>query len=166
MLFSRRRKMRLTHCKQCKQPMTDSYTYCSDACVKAAVNAVYVKPDKRKRPKAELESVIKARIRKAMIDAGCICWIHDVDNRQMKTGLGKGTSDIIAIVPPSGRFLGVEVKRPGYHPSDVRPEQTRWLAVVRQFGGVSGIATSESEALALVAEARQHVIDLQHTINP
>ncbi len=109
------------------------------------------------KQKPEKEATIKARIRAAIVNAGCLCWVHDVDYRQGKTGLGKGTSDLICIVPPFGRFLGVEVKRPGYSPSDVRPEQRAWLAAVRAFGGVSGIATNESEALALVAEARQHV---------
>lgn len=113
---------------------------------------VYVAP---KRKKVELEGPIKARIRAAIIDAGCIVWVHDVDYRLGKTGLGKGTSDLICVVPPIGKFLGIEVKRPGYSPSDVRADQRAWLAVVRQFGGVSGIATCEAEALALVAEARQ-----------
>jgi hypothetical protein len=54
-----------------------------------------------------------------------------------------------------GRFLGIEVKRPGYVPSDVRPEQKLWLAVVRRFGGVTGIASSVEEAMALVMEARR-----------
>lgn len=105
--------------------------------------------------KQELELPIKKRIREAVAAAGCLAWIHDVDNRQLKTGLGHGTSDIICVVMPYGRFLGIEVKRPKYSPSDVSPAQRAWLAVVRQFGGVSGIATNVNEALALVEEARQ-----------
>lgn len=106
------------------------------------------------RKKPELELPIKKRIRAAVIAAGCICWVHNVDNRNLSTGLGIGTSDLICIVPP-GIFLGIEVKRPGYSPSDVRSDQVAWLAAVRKFGGISGIATCEAEALALVAEARQ-----------
>jgi hypothetical protein len=116
---------------------------------------VYTPRSKAKRKIGEREAPIKARIRAALIDAGCIVWVHDVDYRLGKTGLGRGTSDLICIVPPLGRFLGVEVKRPGYSPSDVRADQIAWLAAVRKFGGVSGIATNEAEALALVAEARQ-----------
>lgn len=107
------------------------------------------------RKKPELELPIKKRIRAAVVAAGCICWVHNVDNRNLSTGLGLGTSDLICIVPPFGRFLGIEVKRPGYSPSDVSDNQRAWLAAVRKFGGVSGIATCESEALALVDEARQ-----------
>ena len=108
-----------------------------------------------KKSKAPLESSIKAAIRAAVVADGCLCWIHNVDNRAMFTGLGLGTSDLICVVPPLGRFLGIEVKRPGYSPSRVNDNQRAWLAVVRQFGGVSGIATSVEEALALVREARQ-----------
>lgn len=121
-------------------------------CVVCGTLVVYVAPPKK--PKAELEDPIKKRIRAAVIAAGCICWIHNVDNRKLSTGLGLGTSDLICIVPP-GRFLGIEVKRPGYSPSDVRPAQRAWLDAVRKFGGISGIATCEAEALALVDEARQ-----------
>lgn len=120
------------------------------ACPTCFALVVYVAP-----PKVEKEAPIKARIRAAVIDAGCIVWVHDVDYRLGKTGLGKGTSDLICIVPPLGRFLGIEVKRPGYSPSDVSDDQRSWLAAVRKFHGVSGIATNEAEALALVAEARQ-----------
>lgn len=121
-------------------------------CPKCHAPVVYVP---RVKVKVETEAPIKARIRAAVIAAGCIGWVHDVDYRLGKTGLGRGTSDLIFIVPPLGRFLGIEVKRPKYSPSDVRPEQRAWLAAVRKFGGISGIATCESEALALVDEARQ-----------
>jgi hypothetical protein len=99
-----------------------------------------------------LEAPIKARIRLALVEVGVLVWVHNVDNRTMHTGLGLGTSDLICIVPPHGRFLGIEVKRPGAHPND---NQKRWLAVVRQFGGITGVARNVTEALALVDEARQ-----------
>lgn len=120
------------HCKACGAPV------------------VYVPPTK-----PEKEAPIKARIRAALIEAGCIVWVHDIDYRLGKTGLGKGTSDLICIVPPLGRFLAVEVKRPGYSPSDVRPDQRCFIAVVRKFNGIAGIAVDVPSALALVAEARQ-----------
>jgi hypothetical protein len=121
-------------------------------CKTCSTTVVYVAPPPKK--KRELEIPIKRRIRDAVIAAGCIAWVHDADYRLGKTGLGKGTSDLICIVPPHGRFLGIEVKRPKYSPSDVRDDQRSFLAVVRKFGGVSGIATCEAEALALVEEAR------------
>ncbi len=130
----------------CWRPLVAESTRCDK-------HQVYVP---RVKMKAEKEAPIKARIRAALVDAGCIVWVHDADYRLGKTGLGKGTADLICIVPPSGRFLGVEIKRPGYSPSDVRHDQISWLAAVRKFGGVSGIATSEEEALALLEEAKHN----------
>ncbi len=122
-------------------------------CPKCGQSVVYVAPPKRLKP--PLESEVKARVRAALVAEGCLCWVHNVDNRMMSTGLGLGTADLIVIVPPRGRFLGIELKRPGYSPSDVSSNQRSWLAAVRRFGGVSGIATCVAEALALVNEARQ-----------
>lgn len=116
-------------------------------------HAVYVPPPPK--AKRELETPIKKRCHAAVMATGhVIGWIHDVDYRLGKTGLGLGTSDTIYVVAPFGRFLGIEYKRVGYSPSDVSPAQRAWLAAVRKFGGVSGIATCEAEALALLAEAR------------
>lgn len=148
MRVQKKDRMSIQPCHQC-----GAETKWRASCPICLAPVVYVAPKKRKP--GEREAPIKARIRAAVIDAGCIVWIHDVDYRLGKTGLGKGTADLICVVPPFGRFLGIEVKRPGYSPSDVRPDQRAWLAVVRQFGGVSGIATTEAEALALVAEAAQ-----------
>lgn len=122
-------------------------------CPTCGAPVVYVPPTKRAKP--PLESKIKADIRAAVVKAGVLAWVHNVDNRTMHTGLGLGTSDLICVVPPLGRFLGIEVKRPGYQPSRVNDNQRAWLDVVRRFGGVTGIATNVSEALALVEEARQ-----------
>jgi hypothetical protein len=99
----------------------------------------------------EREKSIEVRIRVELASAGVMVMKHHVDNRQARTGLGIGVSDLICVVPPYGRFLGIEVKRPGQEPRD---EQKRWLAVVRRFGGVTGVATNVEEALALVAQAR------------
>ena len=112
---------------------------------------VYVPPAKPER-----EQPIKKRIQAALRDAGHACWIHNIDNRSMHTGLdSRGVSDLICIVAPLGRFLAIEVKRPKYSPSDVTPDQRCFLAAVRKFGGVSGIATNVEGALALVDEAKQ-----------
>ncbi len=110
---------------------------------------------KAKKPKQELEQPIKLRIRDAIVAAGCIAKVHNVDNRKMSTGLGPGTSDLICIVPPFGRFLAIEVKRPKV--GILSDDQRSFLSAVRKFGGVSGVATNVEEALALVHEARQAV---------
>jgi hypothetical protein len=120
-------------------------------CPQCHAPVLYVEAAARER-----EQPIKVRIKRAVIDAGHVAWIHNIDNRLMHTGLdSRGVSDLICIVMPFGRFLAIEVKRPKYSPSDVTPEQRAFLAAVRRFGGVSGIATNVQEALALVAEAQQ-----------
>jgi hypothetical protein len=108
------------------------------------------------KSRPELEKDIESRIRSALADAGVVAWKHNVDNRQLHTGLGVGTADLICIVPPSGRFLAIEVKsmRKGSKPN---ADQIRWLEVVRKHGGVAGVARSVEEAMALVEKARQPV---------
>ncbi len=125
----------------------------TDGSVRCDRHAVYVPHVKVKQ---ELEQPIKKRIQAALRAEGCAAWIHNIDNRNLRTGLdAKGVSDLMCIVPPRGVTLAIEVKRPKYSPSDVTQDQRSFLAAVRHFGGVSGIATCVAEALALVAEARQ-----------
>lgn len=103
------------------------------------------------RVKTELEKPIETRIRVALNEAGVLVWKHNIDNRNLHTGLGIGTADLICVVPPKGRFLGIEVKRPG---CDASENQERWLDIVLKHGGIAGVAHSVEEALALVEAAR------------
>lgn len=120
-------------------------------CPACRAPVLYVPPRK-----PELEHPIKKRIQAAIRERGHACWIHNIDNRLLSTGLdSRGVADLICIVMPLGRFLAIEVKRPKYSPSDVTPDQRAFLAAVRRFGGVSGIATNVEEALDLVREAQQ-----------
>jgi hypothetical protein len=111
-----------------------------------------------RKEKPPLEKAVEIQVRVALAAAGVMVMKHEVltchecgarPNRRQ--GLGIGVSDLVCVVPPHGRFLGIEMKRPGYTPSDVREAQTRWLGVVRRFGGVTGVASSVDEAMALVA---------------
>lgn len=133
-------------CRSCGADVTHK-----KACKACGAPVVYVPP-----VKPELEQLVKKRIQAALRDAGCAAWVHNIDNRQLHTGLdARGVSDLMCIVPPHGRALFIEVKRPKYSPSDVSADQRSFLAAVRKFGGVSGIATNVEQALALVEEARQ-----------
>jgi hypothetical protein len=100
------------------------------------------------------EKAIEIQIRVALSAAGVLVWKHHVDNRATQTGLGLGTADLICCVPPFGRLLGIEVKRPSTR-TRTSAAQKAWLAVVRRFNGVAGVATSVEEAMALVDEARR-----------
>src|SRR5258707_579504 len=112
--------------------------------------SVHLKVPKRKH---RLEKDIEYDIRVALCDIGVQVWKHNVDNRQLHTGLGIGCADLLCVVPPFGRWLSIEVKslRPGSKPTE---DQLRHLDMVRKHGGVSGVARSVEEALSLVDEAR------------
>jgi len=58
--------------------------------------------------------------------------------RVMRVGM-KGISDILGIIPPDGRFLAIEVKKPGRKPT---AHQRAFLAEVRRMGGVALVAHS------------------------
>lgn len=112
--------------------------------------------------KEPLERAIELRIRVALNAAGALCWKHTVETCHAcgqrptpRTGLGLGCADLICIVPPFGRFLAVEVKRPSTRNAKRDEHQRKWMAVVRRHGGVAGVATCEEEALALLDEARR-----------
>lgn len=109
----------------------------------------------------ESEKAIEIRTRVALATAGALVMKHTVEvchrcrqRPSQRTGLGLGATDLLCIVPPKGRALFIEMKHPGYSPSDVRPDQHCFMNVVRRFGAISGIATSEEEALALLDLAR------------
>ncbi len=53
-----------------------------------------------------------------------------------------GVSDIIGIMPPSGRAIACEVKMPG---KSATLEQENFLASVRQAGGIAFVAHSVDE---------------------
>ena len=77
--------------------------------------------------------------------------------RPVRTGLCVGSSDIIGfksleITPEHiGKtlavFVAIEVKKPGGRLSQ---KQKTFLSIVKQFGGIAGVAKSESEAAELL----------------
>lgn len=109
----------------------------------------------------EAEKDVLDAIRTAVVRAGCMCMRNNIGAAKLgghwvKFGLAKGSGDLICIVPPSGRFLSIEVKRPkkdATTPERVK-DQAQWAEMVRMMGGVAGIAKSVADALDLVAEAK------------
>lgn len=72
------------------------------------------------------------------------------DGRLVKYGLCTGSADLIGIQQlPSGlgRFVALEVKRPGGRATQ---EQIKWLAMVREMGGIAEIVHSVEEAHAVL----------------
>ena len=108
---------------------------------------------RRKPEKRRTERAIETDIRIALGKACIPCWKHHVDNRQLHTGLGIGVADLICVVPPHGRFLALEVKRPDKLHTVTRVQQI-WLGIIERSGGVACVVTTVEEALAAVDRAR------------
>lgn len=74
-----------------------------------------------------------------------------VGGRAHRFGLAVGSADLVGILSPIGRFVALEVKRPGQKPD---PKQVAWLACVRRFGGFAAVVNSVDSAKAAIARAR------------
>lgn len=98
-----------------------------------------------------------AILKRVMLEAsklGLRVWRNHVggfyakDGSFQRTGLCKGTSDLIGIMP-DGRFLAIEVKRPGGKPS---PEQINFIDFIRLRGGVAFFIDDEKKLKSLLDE--------------
>ena len=54
----------------------------------------------------------------------------------------RGVSDIIGCLPKTGRFLAIEVKRPGGKPT---PEQQQFIDTINAAGGLAFVARTIEE---------------------
>lgn len=117
-------------------------------------------------PKSDVptERNVELRIRAALAADGFVVWKHVVEachccgkRPTKRTGLGEGMSDLFVLAPGTGRCAFIEVKRPGYTKSDVRPMQRERIAYLTRIGVVAGIASNEDEALALARQLRSAV---------
>jgi hypothetical protein len=112
-----------------------------------------------------LENKIQAEIRLALgAEPDLVLWRNStgmvetaevgrdgiVGGRAHRFGIAVGSADLIGIL--SGRFVALEVKRPGQKP---RPEQVRWLECVRRFGGFAASVDSVESAKAAIERARK-----------
>ncbi len=105
------------------------------------------------------ESAIQAAIRAALgSDARVVLWRNSTgvaehfargSTQTVRYGLAKGSADLVGLVH-TGRFLALEVKRPG---EKARPEQVMWLELVRRMGGFAAVVTSVDEAKRAVDDA-------------
>ena len=65
----------------------------------------------------------------------------------------RGVSDIIGCLPKTGRFLAIEVKRPGVKAT---PEQLNFLETIKQAGGLAFVAHSVEDVEAMVGSATRN----------
>lgn len=109
------------------------------------------------------ESEIQAKIREALgREHDLTLWRNNVGVAEMWSSAGKsqrvqyglcvGSSDLIGILSPGGRFVALEVKKPGEKPTE---EQVKFMRHVRQMGGFAAVVCSGAEASAAVQRARE-----------
>lgn len=100
--------------------------------------------------KPPLEKTVVNQIRAALKDAG-VKWIMKTHGSPYQQS---GVPDLLCIAPGSGRLVGIEVKRPGgtWKVTELQKQQ---IALIREAGGVAGVATCVEEALALLKEGEK-----------
>jgi hypothetical protein len=76
----------------------------------------------------------------------------DGRERWVTWGLGVGSPDLVLILAPRGRLVGLEVKKPG---EDATPQQRAVHAVWRRFGAYVATVHGPQEARAALEEARE-----------
>ena len=76
-------------------------------------------------------------------NVGCL---KDATGRMVRYGLYPGSSDIIGIMP-DGRFLAIEVKKPGKKPT---PEQLNFIEAIRRHGGIAGVVHGVEDLAGLL----------------
>lgn len=64
----------------------------------------------------------------------------------VRYGLFPGSSDLIGIRKRDGRFLAIEVKKPG---QNAKPHQQNFIDRIKEAGGIAGVARSIDEALKI-----------------
>jgi hypothetical protein len=74
------------------------------------------------------------------------------EGRPVRAGLCVGSSDLIGLLAPVGRFVALEVKT---RTGRVSPEQVRFLELVRKMGGFACVVRSADEALRAIERARK-----------
>lgn len=89
------------------------------------------------------ETNIQQLVRLEASKLGAIVWrnntggLYDKQGRWVSFGLCKGSADLVGIF--NGRFVAIEVKTPK---GRLKPEQRKFLDIVRKEGGIAGVARS------------------------
>ena len=92
-------------------------------------------------------------MRESAITKRIIDYIHSIGGTAIKVHgsvyMHSGTPDIIACV--RGRFVAIEVKQPGKHPT---PAQVAYIEKIQRSGGIAFVAHSVEEVDDLLAPRR------------
>jgi hypothetical protein len=97
------------------------------------------------------EHIIQSRILKEASKLGARVFRNNVGvawnkiGNPIRFGLAVGSADIIGIY--KGKFLSIEVKRPG---KKLRKEQQLWLDMVNKHGGIAIVCDDEKKLKSLL----------------
>ena len=69
------------------------------------------------------------------------------DGRPIRTGLPKGTADLLFIQPGTGRAVFIETKT---HPRKPTAEQLNFISVMQRQGALTGVAYTVDDALKII----------------
>ena len=110
------------------------------------------------------EHAIQSDIRLTLgLDPDVVLWRNNVgllerpNGGRVRYGLAVGSSDLIGMVTAVfdghrvGRFLALEVKRPGERATK---DQLLFLRLVQARGGVAAVVSSPTQAVAVVEQAK------------
>jgi len=73
--------------------------------------------------------------------------LPDKSGRWVQYGLCVGSSDLIGWRKSDGRFVALEVKLPGKHPTDA---QINFIAQAKKAGCLAGVARSVEDAKKII----------------
>ena len=102
------------------------------------------------------ENKIQKQILEYLLALGLSAWRNNSagikkGSRFIRCGI-KGSADIIAVLPPNGRFLGVEVKGPGEKQSN---DQETWQEELEAAGGLYILAWSLEDVIEGLRDANK-----------
>jgi hypothetical protein len=75
--------------------------------------------------------------------------LQDKTGRWVQFGLTKGSSDLIGWHKKTGKFVAIEVKRPG---QELRKDQKNFIDQVRKAGGIAGVARSPDDLAEILTD--------------
>lgn len=60
-----------------------------------------------------------------------------------------GSGDVFVLLPPHGRLVSLECKRPGCNPTAAQQD---WMRLIREAGGVAAVVTSVADVERVLRE--------------
>ena len=100
--------------------------------------------------KSKSEAIVTAEIKFALEFIGLGGFKESFFKHWSGMGSRKGVSDLIGTLPPYGRAVFIEIKRPG---RDATPDQAEFLRLMKRSGAVVGVVHSVAELRDILLNA-------------